>query len=258
MDYYGIKLEIQKSIALLTFSRPEALNALNTQLITSFNQAVKELSQHKDLRALIITGQGKSFIAGADVKELAAMRPAEAYNFSRKGQVAFERLENLDFPVIAAINGYALGGGCELAMACDIRIASVNARFGMPETKLGLMPGFAGTQRLCRLLGYANAMYLMTTADTITAEDALRLGLLQIITESDLLHETAYGVAEKIASNGIYALKAVKELARKSLVASFGIGSELESEAFASLFGRPEAIEGMAAFMEKRAPQWEK
>ncbi len=256
MDFHGLKLKIENQIALITLSRPESLNALNSDVLTSFANAIKELSKNKDLRVLIITGEGKAFVAGADIKELSKMKPDMAYTFSRKGQQAFERLERLDIPVIAAINGFTLGGGCELALACDIRIASRTAKFGMPEVSLGLMPGFAGTQRLCKLIGYSSALYLMTTAETINAEEALRLGLVQKVSEPHELMDKAFEVAQRIASNGRYAVKAVKELARKSLAASFEDGSELESEVFAGLFDRPEANEGLSAFMEKRKPNW--
>lgn len=256
MDYQGFTLEVKEKVALITMSRPKALNALNSDVISDFNRAIKELSHDKDIRVLIITGEGKAFIAGADIKELSGMKPDAAYTFSRKGQQAFERLEQMDIPVIAAVNGFALGGGCELAMACDIRIASTTAKFGMPEVTLGLMPGFAGTQRLTRLVGYSNAMYMMATAEPVTAEEALRLGLVQIVTDPHQLMDTSFEVAKKIVSNGKYAVKAVKELARKSTSTQMEFGSELESEAFAGLFGRPEADEGMLAFQEKRKPQW--
>ncbi|MFW5663496.1 MAG: enoyl-CoA hydratase/isomerase family protein [bacterium] len=256
MEYQGFTLEVKEKVALITMSRPKSLNALNSHVIADFNRAVKDLSQNKDVRALIITGEGRAFIAGADIKELSSMKSDSAYNFSRKGQQAFERLEQMDIPVIAAVNGFALGGGCELAMACDIRIASTTAKFGMPEVTLGLMPGFAGTQRLTRLVGYSNAMYMMTTAEPVTAEEALRLGLVQMVTEPQQLMEKSWEVARKIASNGKYAVKAVKELARKSTYTPMEFGSELEAEAFAGLFGRPEADEGMLAFVEKRQPNW--
>jgi enoyl-CoA hydratase len=256
MEYYGLKLEVQDNIALLTLSRPEVLNVLNSEMIASFGKAVKAVSQNKNIRVLIITGAGKAFAAGADIKELSQMKPDSAFNFSRKGQQAFLRLEMLDIPVIAAINGFALGGGCELALACDMRIGSSTAKFGMPETSLGLMPGFAGTQRLCRLIGYANAMFMMTTADSVNADDALRLGLLQIVVEPHQLMEVSFDVAYKIVSNGKYAVRAVKELARKSIQSSFPDVGELESEAFAGLFDHPEANEGIRAFLEKRKPIW--
>lgn len=255
-EYTGLRVELKDHIAIMTMTRAEALNALNSDVIASFAMAVKTLSQNKDIRVLIITGEGKSFIAGADIKELSRMKPDMAYTFSRKGQQAFSRLEMLDFPVIAAVNGYALGGGFELALACDIRICSTNAKFGMPEVSLGLMPGFAGTQRLCRLIGYANAMFLMTTAETVTAEDALRLGIVQIVTEPYQLKDVSFDVAKKISSRGKYAVKAVKELSRKSLTAGFEDACELESEVFAGLFDRPEANEGIQAFLDKRKPSW--
>lgn len=256
MEYNGLKLEINDQIATITLNRPEVLNALNSEVIGSLGAALKSLSQNKEIRVLIITGEGKAFVAGADITELSQMKPDMAYTFSRKGQQVFRRIELLDFPVIAAVNGYALGGGCELALACDIRIGSSTAKFGLPEVSLGLMPGFAGTQRLCRHVGYANAMYLMTTADSVDADDAFRLGLLQIVVEPHQLMEVSLGVANRIASRGKYAVKAVKELARKSTTANFEDASELESEVFAGLFDRPEANEGIKAFIEKRAPQW--
>lgn len=256
MDESGILLEIKDGIAIVTLNRPKALNALNLAMIEEFAAVIKQLSRNKDVRALVLTGAGKAFVAGADVKDLASMRASQAFSFSRQGQQAFDRLERLDFPVIAAINGFALGGGCELALACDIRIASVTARFGMPEVSLGLMPGFGGTQRLCRAVGYANAMYLMTTAETLNAQEALHMGLVQKLTEPDVLLEEALVIASKIASRGRYAVKAVKELALKSFDADYANSAELESEVFAGLFGKPEADEGMKAFLDKRNPQW--
>jgi enoyl-CoA hydratase len=256
MEYSGLKLEIQDKIALLTITRPEVLNALNSDVITNFGKAVKSISHNKDVRVLIITGEGKAFVAGADIQELSSMKPDQAFNFSRKGQQALYRLEMLDIPVIAAINGFALGGGCELALACDMRIGSSTAKFGMPEVSLGLMPGFAGTQRLCRLIGYSNAMFMMTTAEVLNADDALRLGLLQIVVEPHQLMDVSFDVARKIACMGKYAVKAVKELSRKSLSSSFPDVGELESETFAGLFDKPEANEGIKAFLEKRKPVW--
>jgi enoyl-CoA hydratase len=256
MNYPGLKTEIRDHIGIITMSRPEALNALNSEVINSLQQALKSLPRFPDLRALIITGEGKAFVAGADIKELSEMDPAQAFNFSSKGQQTFDRFEKLPFPVIAAINGYALGGGCELALACDIRIASKNAKFGMPETSLGLMPGFAGTQRLSRIVGYGNAIYLMTTSKTINAEEALRMGLVQEIAEPEDLLKVSMEIAKKITSQGKYAVRAVKEMALRSYQGDFKNSTELESEVFAGLFHRPEADEGMKAFIEKRKPNW--
>jgi len=256
MDYPGLKIEIRDQIGIITMSRPHTLNALNSEVINSLHQALKSLPKFPEIRALIITGEGKAFIAGADIKELSEMDPAQAFNFSSKGQQTFERFEKLPYPVIAAINGYALGGGCELALACDIRIASTDAKFGMPETSLGLMPGFAGTQRLSRIVGYGNAIYLMTTAKTINAQEALRMGLVQEVTEPGDLLKVTLEMARKITEQGKYAVRAVKEMALRSYSFDFKNSSELESEVFAGLFHRPEADEGMKAFIEKRKPNW--
>ena len=256
MEHPDLKLETENGIAMLTISRPQALNALNESLLGSLNNVFRDLSRNKSIRALIITGEGKAFVAGADIKEMMAMKPSQAYSFSRLGQQAFARLEQLDFPVIAAVNGFALGGGCELALACDLRIASFNAKFGMPEVSLGLIPGFAGTQRLCNRVGYANAMLLMTTAEAIDAQEAYRIGLVQQLTEPADLLDTCMEIASKISTKGRYAIRAVKELALKSYEADFANASELESESFAGLFGKPEATEGMNAFVEKRKPNW--
>ncbi|MFN3557218.1 MAG: enoyl-CoA hydratase/isomerase family protein [Bacteroidales bacterium] len=257
MDYQFLNLEIQDSIAILRINRPEALNALNNQVLENLNKLLRDLSRNKSLRAMVLTGEGKAFIAGADIKELAAMSPSQAYSFSRLGQQAFLRLEQLDFPVIAAVNGFALGGGCELALACDMRLASSNARFGLPEVSLGLIPGFAGTQRICSRVGYSNGMYLMSTAEIIDAQEAYRMGLVQRICEPSQLLDQAIEIGKKMAANGRYAIRAVKELALKSFEADFFNAAELESESFAGLFGKPEATEGMNAFIEKRKPKWQ-
>ncbi len=256
MDYPGLRVEIKDKIGIITMSRPQVLNALNSEVINSLQSVLKSLPKFPEILSLIITGEGKAFAAGADVKELSEMNPAQAFNFSSKGQQTFGRFEKLPFPVIAAINGYALGGGCELALACDIRIASASAKFGMPETSLGLMPGFAGTQRLSRIVGYGNAIYLMTTAKTISAQEALRMGLIQEITEPEELLKVSTEVAKKITSQGKYAVRAVKEMALRSYSFDFKNSAELESEVFAGLFHRPEADEGMRAFIEKRKPNW--
>jgi enoyl-CoA hydratase len=256
MEYQGLRVEIKDQVAVIIFTRTQVLNVLNSEILSQLDMVLKQLSRDKDIKVIIITGEGKAFVAGADIQELSEMTPSKAYSFSRKGQQVFRRLELMDIPVIAAINGYALGGGCELALACDIRIASSNAKMGMPEVSLGLMPGFAGTQRLCHLIGYANAMYLMLTAESINADDALRLGMVQMVVEPHQLMEVSMDVAQKIASRGKYAVKAVKELARKSMPSEFEDASELESEVFAGLFCRPEADEGIKAFLEKRKPRW--
>lgn len=256
MDNKGVKSEFKEGIAVITLSRPHVLNALNLEVITALNETIKSLPRFPETRALIITGEGKAFVAGADIKELSGMRPDQAFNFSHKGQQTLERLEMLPYPVIAAVNGFALGGGFELALSCDIRIASEKAKFGMPETSLGLMPGFAGTQRLSRIVGYSNAMYIMTTGKTLDAHHALQMGIVQEVVENDKLLDVSMELAKKIVAQGKYAVRAVKEMALRSFDRDFKNSCELESEVFAGLFGRPEADEGMMAFIEKRKPNW--
>lgn len=183
MEYQILKTGIAACIATVTISRPAALNALNTLFYKELNHFLDEIEAREDIRVMIITGEGKAFVAGADIAEMSGKNGEEGTAFSLIGQRTFDRLENLAIPVIAAINGFALGGGCELAMSCDFRIASKLAKFGQPEMNLGLIPGYAGTQRLSRLTGLGNALYLILTADTISADDALRIGLVQKVTE---------------------------------------------------------------------------
>ncbi len=216
---------------------------------------LKELEGDKNIRALIITGEGKAFVAGADIAEMVNMNSEEAQQFSRTGQEIFSFLENLDIPVIAAVNGFALGGGCELAMACDIRIASEYARFGQPEVSLGLIPGYAGTQRMPRLLGMGNALYYLMTGDQIKSDEALRIGLVQKLVEHESLIDEAFELAKKISSKGQKAVGKVKKTARQGLEMGMTPGSELETKEFGSLFGN-EGTEGMKAFLDKRKPNW--
>ena len=183
------------------------------------------------------------------------MNTAQGIAFSKKGQQTFNNIEKLNMPVIAAVNGFALGGGCELAMSCDFRIASTFAKFGQPEVSLGLIPGYAGTQRLTRLVGLSNALYLLYTADMINAEEAFRIGLVQKVVEADQLITEAVAIATKIASKGPNAVKKIKHVTRAGLLTDFNVGCTLESNEFGSLFGN-EGTEGMKAFLEKRKPNW--
>ena len=178
-DFKILTIEINDGIAIVVINRPEALNALNTLFFEEMDQLVAQLSQDANIRVMLITGEGKAFVAGADIAEMVDKSADEGSAFGSRGQQTFRSLELLPFPVIAAINGFALGGGLELAMACDIRIASAKAKFGQPEVNLGLTPGFAGTQRLPRLVGLGNALYLLTSAEMIDAQTALRMGLIQ-------------------------------------------------------------------------------
>lgn len=255
MNYEILKPEIKDGIAIVTISRPQAMNALNSRFFIEMDDLISSLSNRNDVKVLVITGDGKAFVAGADIAEMVNMNSEQGIAFSKVGQNTFRNLEKLDMPVIAAVNGFALGGGCELAMACDFRIASTFAKFGQPEVNLGLIPGYAATQRLSRLTGLSNALYLLYTADMITAEEALRIGLVQKVVEPDKLMSETIAIATKIASKGPKAVKKIKKVTREGMLTDFFAGSELESKEFGSLFGN-EGAEGMKAFLEKRKPNW--
>jgi len=256
MNFEILKSEISERIATVTISRPAALNALNTKFFGEMNRLLDELEIMDDVRVIILTGEGKAFVAGADIAEMSGMTPEQALVFSTTGQDVFRRVETFRKPVIAAVNGFALGGGCELAMACDFRIASKLAKFGQPEMNLGLVPGYAGTQRLSRLCGPGQALYMILTAEMITAEDALRAGLVQKVSEPENLMTDARNLALKMASNGSLAVVKAKEIIRKGYEMDFCAGCRLEAEEFAALFGTDATKEGMKAFLEKRKPDW--
>lgn len=256
MEYQILNIQIMDRIAVVVISRPAAMNALNSDFFSEFNHFLDDLEPRDDVKVLVITGAGKSFVAGADIAEMVNFGKEQGYAFSIKGQRTFDRLEQLNIPVIAAVNGYALGGGCELAMACDFRIASNLARFGQPEMNLGLMPGYAGTQRLSRLTGLGNALYMILTAATISADDALRIGLVQKVTEPGLLMEEVMKLASKIAENGSQAVAVAKKIIRQGLEKEFLQASQMESDAFAKLFDEAATKEGLKAFLEKRKPDW--
>ena len=256
MIYEILKFEAANGIATLTISRPQAMNALNSRFFTEMNEMLLGLEKRNDIRVMILTGEGKAFVAGADIAEMSNMNSEQGKQFSKTGHDTFRRIENLPFPVIAAVNGFALGGGCELAMACDIRIASAAAKFGQPEVNLGLIPGYAGTQRLPRHVGISNALYLLLTADMITADEALRIGLVQKVTTPEQLMTEVIAVATKIASKGPVAVKQAKAVARKGILADFDSACTNEMTEFGNLFGNGESGEGMKAFLEKRKPNW--
>jgi enoyl-CoA hydratase len=256
MKYQILKFEIKNRIGILTISRPESLNALNKRFFTELDWLLSTIQKEKEILALIITGDGKSFVAGADIGEMAGMDGKEATDFSITGQRVFEMIEHAPFPVIAAVNGFALGGGCELALACDIRLASDKAKFGQPEVNLGLIPGFAGTQRLSRLIGLGSALYLIYSGEMIDAQEAYRLGLVQKIFTTDELLDEAVKLAETFASKGKNAIKMVKQVARLGAQMSFDDACRLEARNFGTLFGKDEMLEGTRAFLEKRKPEW--
>lgn len=255
MELQILSTELKSNVLLLTISRPKALNALNSQFFKELNYVLDTYSDNRDVSVMIITGDGKAFVAGADIQEMHGMTELEGKEFALIGQKTFDRLENLPFPTIAAVNGFALGGGCELSMACDIRIASEYAKFGQPEVNLGLIPGYAGTQRLSRLIGLSNALYLLYTADIIDAQQALKFGLVQKVVSADDLLPECEKIALKIASKGPKAIKKVKSVTRAGFEMNFDDALKLEAEEFGKLFN-DEAQEGTAAFLEKRKPNW--
>ncbi len=257
MEYTILNLEVTDGVALVKINRPKALNALNTRFFQEMDAMIEDVSGMQDVKVMVITGEGKAFVAGADIAEMVNKSPEEGTAFSKVGQNTFNSIEKMDIPVIAAINGFALGGGLELAMSCDIRIASSKARFGQPEVNLGLIPGYAGTQRLPRLAGKGDALMLLLTGDMIGAGEALRMGLVQKVVEPEQLTDEVMNLAKTIASKGPQAVKKVKKVVREGLQTDFESGSNLESKQFGSLFGKgSEGEEGMKAFLEKRKPEW--
>lgn len=257
MEYQILKPEISGGIAWVTISRPQALNALNTLFFNEMDHLIGQLSANSSIRVLVLTGEGKAFVAGADIAEMVNKSSEEGSAFGRLGQNTFRSLEKLPFPVIASINGFALGGGLELAMACDFRIASSKAKFGQPEVNLGLIPGYAGTQRLPRLVGLAHALYLLTTGEMIGAEEALRIGLVQKVVEPEQLTDEVKRIAGLICTKGQKAVNSVKQVTREGMLIAFDEACEKEAINFGALFGPgSQGEEGMRAFLEKRNPDW--
>lgn len=257
MGYQNLSLDLKEDIALLKVNRPKVLNALNRATLLELQEALRELQGKDDLKALIITGEGeKAFVAGADIAEMANMDPKEAFEFSRLGHETFRMLEEFPTPTIAAVNGYALGGGLELALACDIILASEKAKLGLPEVTLGICPGFAGTQRLPRLIGKARAKELIFTGQMIDAQKAYELGIVNRVCPADKLLEEALELARKIAANGPLAVRTAKRLVNYGLEGSLPQGEAMEREAWANLFATQDQKEGMRAFLEKRRPEY--
>lgn len=248
-----VLVEVEHGVGLLTISRPAALNALNSTVLLELEQAVAGLAADPALRVLIVTGAGaKSFVAGADIVQMSELTPQGARRFASLGHRVLAALEALPVPVIAAVNGFCLGGGCELALACDLIYAADNARFGQPEVNLGLMPGFGGTQRLARKVGAARAAELIYTARQVKADEARAIGLaLEVFPAADLMAKVQE-IATTIASKGPVAVRAAKRALALGLDAPLSVGNALEIEAFANLFDSADAREGMAAFVAKR------
>ena len=253
MNYNNILLEISDNISYITINRPNQLNALNSETIKELNSSILYSKENNEVRCIILTGSGtKAFVAGADIKEFAGFSIEEGENLARKGQEQlFDLLENCSKPTIAAVNGFALGGGLELAMSCHIRVASLNAKMGLPEVSLGLIPGYGGTQRLSNLVGKGKAMEMICTSGMLSAEDALQWGLLNSICDQEDLISNCEKIASKICRNSPMAISS----AIKSVNAGFidGVdGFEVEKIEFGKCFGTEQFTEGTRAFLEKR------
>lgn len=248
-----VKYEQKDHVAVLTIDRQEALNALNSQVLCDLDEAITKVEQDESVRVVILTGAGRSFVAGADIGEMKGFSAIDGKKFGVHGGSIFLRLENLSKPVIAAVNGFALGGGCELAMACDIRLASEKAKFGQPETGLGITPGFGGTQRLPRIVGVSKAMELILTAKTIGAEEAKAIGLVSEVYPAEELMDKAMELANAICANAQIAVCESKRCIRMGMQTDIHTGSAFEAEAFGVTCGTEDKNEGMGAFLEKRA-----
>jgi enoyl-CoA hydratase/carnithine racemase len=255
MAYETLLYEKRNGIGYVTINRPEKLNALNQKVMAELRICFENIQQDKEVRAVILSGAGeKSFVAGADVSELAVQDPVQGQQTSAQGQRTLDCIEDLGKPVIAAVNGYALGGGCELAMACTLRIASENARFGQPEVKLGIIPGYAGTQRLPRLVGKGRAMELILTGEPISAQEACRIGLVnQVVASKDLI-AAAETVARKIMTNGPLAVKLSMQAVNHGTEMTQEEGQFLEATLFGLCCTTADMKEGTRAFLEKRPP----
>ena len=250
MDY--IKYEADGNVGIITIDRPKALNALNSAVLTELEEAVDGIDLNA-IRCVIITGSGeKSFVAGADIGEMSTLSAEEGVAFGKKGNDIFRKIETLPIPVIAAVNGFALGGGCELSMCCDIRIASENAVFGQPEVGLGITPGFGGTQRLARIVGPGMAKQMIYTAKNIKAPEALRIGLVNAVYPPAELMDQAKKMAAQIAKNAPIAVRACKKAINDGLDQDMDTAIETEEKLFGSCFGTYDQKEGMTAFLEKR------
>lgn len=248
--YNFLKIEQNGLITILTISAPKSLNALNSNILNELNQALDELD--KNTRALIITGDGeKSFVAGADISEMAGLNEAEGFAFGKRGADVFRKIETLTIPVIAAVNGFALGGGCELAMACDIRICSDNARFGQPEVGLGIIPGFSGTYRLAKLVGMGMAKQLIYTGKNIKADEALRIGLVNAVYPQAELMPAALQMAESICANAPVAVAYAKKCINEEYDLPADEAVAFENKLFGKCFATEDQKAGMQAFLTK-------
>jgi len=257
MEYKTIIFQVEEPLAMLTFNRPKALNAISTELLNEFSNILDEISANEAIRVLILTGSGeKAFVAGADITELAKLNALQAKNFSTEGHRTIGKLQNLPIPVIAAVNGYALGGGAEIALASDFIYASENAVFGLPEITLGIIPGFGGTQRLTRLLGLNRAKEMIFTGKMIKSDEAQTIGMVNKVCAPDKLWEEVVKTAKIIAGKGAVSLRAAKQVINNGVNVDITRGCQMETDAFALCMASEDASEGTNAFLEKRAPEF--
>ena len=253
----SVLFQEENGIGIVTINRPKALNALNQEVLVGLGKLLAEIAVDTSVKVVVITGSGdKSFVAGADITEMQPLTAIEGREWGKLGQAVFSKIEKLPQPVIAAVNGFALGGGCELAMACDIRVASENAKFGQPEVSLGIPPGFGGTQRLPRLVGKGRAKELLYTGDMIDAAEAYRIGLVNKVVASGELMEVAKTMAQKIIARAPIAVQVCKAAVNEGLEMGLESGISYEAEVFGLCFATLDQKEGMTAFVEKRKPSF--
>ena len=258
MELKNVLLEKEGNLAIVTINRPKALNALNSETLADLDLVITDLEKDSNIYCVILTGSGeKSFVAGADISEMKDLNEEQGKEFGILGNKVFRRLETLDKPVIAAISGFALGGGCELAMSCDIRIASDKAKFGQPEAGLGITPGFGGTQRLPRIVGLGKAKELIYTCAIIKADEALRIGLVNKVVALENLMEEARAMASLIISNAPIAIKLCKDAIDRGMQVDIDSAILVEAEDFGKCFSTEDQVEGMSAFVERRAKNFQ-
>jgi len=255
MEYKYLKIEDKGKYLVIFLNRPP-VNALSPDLLSEIEGVFLSISSNKGKRAIIITGEGRCFCAGADVKVMKEFNSIQAREFALKGQKIFQIIENTEIPVIAAIHGFALGGGCELALACDVRVVARSAQIGQPEVRLGLIPGFAGTQRLSRLIGIGKAKWMIYTGESISGEKAYEWGFAEVLAEDGKHLEEAEKMVEKILEMGPSAIRLVKTVINRGIDSTFSTGASYEAESFGLVFSTGEPKEGIEAFLEKRKAKW--
>ncbi len=256
MEFKNLIIQREGNIRIVKINNPQSMNALNSEVLSELDQAFSEIENDPQTNVVILTGEGRAFVAGADISQMSTMNAAQGKDFGVQGSKVFRKIELLPKPVIAAINGFALGGGCELALACDIRIASAKAKIGQPEVGLGITPGFSGTQRLPRIVGEGRAKELIYTAKAITADEAFRIGLVNRVVEPEQLMDEAMALAKTIAKNAPIAVRFSKEAVNRGMQTDIDTAIAIENDLFALCFSTEDQKEGMKAFFEKRPAEW--